>query len=262
MVEWDAARYHRISDPQMAWGRRVMARIAPQPGERILDIGCGTGRLTEEMVAARPALVVGLDLSGPMLAEASARQTANDETGRAAVQYVRGAGEALPFAGAFDAVFSNATLHWVPDHERLFGSIHAALRPGGRLVAQCGGVGNLARLYGRARVLREDRRFMRFYEGWRDPWRFEGVDATRARLDGAGFVECVVWLEEAPTPFDGAAAFSEFAGAVCLRHDLARLTAPMQAAWLAEITAMAAADDPPFTLDYCRLNIAARKRIS
>lgn len=262
MVDWDAARYHRISDPQLAWGRAVLARLAPQPGERILDIGCGTGRLTEQTAAARPALVVGLDLSGSMLAEAAERQAAGDECGRPAVQYVRGAGEALPFGGAFDAVFSNATLHWVPDHEGLFSNIHAALRPGGRLVAQCGGAGNLARLYGRARVLREDRRFMRFYTGWRDPWRFEGVDATRTRLEQAGFVECDVWLQEALTPFDGADAFSEFIGAVCLRHDLALLPASMRAGWLSELTSMAAQDDPPYALDYRRLNIDARRRAS
>src|SRR6476620_11350360 len=89
MTDWDAAKYHRISDPQLTWGRAVAMRLVPVPGERILDIGCGTGRLTSE-IAARPAiLVVGLDRSAAMLQEAAKH---------GAGMYVLGDGAALPFA--------------------------------------------------------------------------------------------------------------------------------------------------------------------
>ena len=273
MAEWDAARYHRISDPQLAWGRMVAARLRPAPGERILDVGCGTGRLTAEIAAPPARVVVGLDQSAAMLREARSRtETCRVAAGiespaphtpeRSSPIYVRGDGTALPFGPVFDAVFSTATFHWVLEHDRLFASIHGALTPGGRLVAQCGGAGNLDRLYARSRALMADPRYTRFYSAWEDPWLFAGVDETRARLAAAGFVEVDVSLASAPTPFDSPESFAEFIGAVCLRHELARLPGGLRDAYVAELTGMFATDDPPLTLDYWRLNISARKRAS
>src|SRR5688500_9570693 len=130
MSDWDAARYHRISDPQVAWGRTVAARLAPVAGERILDLGCGTGRLTEEIAATPGIFVVGLDPSAAMLREAVSRQVRGQTWGQTPVldsyntlAYARADGSALPFVDAFDAVFSAATFHWIPDHDRLFASI-------------------------------------------------------------------------------------------------------------------------------------------
>jgi trans-aconitate methyltransferase len=263
MADWDAAKYHRISDPQLAWGRMVVGRLAPASGERILDVGCGTGRLTAKI--AQPGVtVVGLDPSAAMLAEATVRrataggQTPDGRVGRD-LMYLQGDAAALPFTEAFDAVFSNATFHWVPDHDVLFESVHGALRPGGRLVAQCGGAGNLRRLYGRARALRADPRYASFYPGWNDPWRFEGIERTRARLRAAGFTDIDVSLTPAPTRFDGPGSFTEFVAAVCLRHELARLPAALREPFMAELTAMAEEDEPRYTLDYVRLNISARR---
>lgn len=264
MAEWDAARYHRISDPQLAWGRTVAARLKPAPGERILDLGCGTGRLTAE-VADSAAVVVGLDASAAMLREARAR-TVHVAAGHQGAQlsgaspsYVQGDGTALPFSAAFDAVFSTATFHWILDHDRLFGSIHHALKPGGRLVAQCGGAGNLDRLYGRARAAMAEPPYARFYSAWKDPWLFAGVDDTRRRLEAAAFTAVDVALVPAPTRFDSADTYAEFIGAVCLRDELARLPGDLREGYVAELTAQAATDGPPFTLDYWRLNISARK---
>ena len=193
MSDWDASRYHRLSDPQLGWGRKVLERLAVRPGERILDLGCGTGRLTAEIAASPETFVVGLDRSAAMLSEAAAR---SPQQGRR--DYVRGDGAALPFAGAFDAVFSAATFHWIPDHERLFASIHAALRPGGRLVAQCGGGPNLKRLLDRTHALMARAPYREYFTGWFDPWNFAYPGATRARLEAAGFVDVHTSLEEAP----------------------------------------------------------------
>ena len=266
MADWDAAKYHRISDPQLAWGRAVVARLAPVAGERILDVGCGTGRLTEEIAAASGVEVVGLDASSAMLAEASRRARLRGQTPIAGLHtfpaYVQGDGSALPFSAAFDAVFSNATFHWVSDHDRLFQSVHGALKRGGRLVAQCGGAGNLRQLYGRARVLMADPRYASYYVGWTDPVRFEGIEATKGRLQAAGFIGIDVSLVPAPTRFDTPERFAEFIASVCLRHELARLTPDLRDPFIDELTIMAAADEAPLTLDYWRLNIAARKRAS
>jgi len=255
MTDWDAARYHRISDPQLAWGRAVTARLEPAAGERILDIGCGTGRLTAE-IAARPEIrVVGLDHSAAMLQEA-ARHAA---TLKAPPMYVRGDGAALPFVDAFDAVFSAATFHWIPDHDRLFASVFTALRPGGRFIAQAGGAGNLDRLYTRARRLMRSAQYAGHFVSWAEPYHFENASDTKERLDRAGFTEIDVSIVEAPVPFRTPDLYSEFVAAVCLRHQVQRLPEMQGAGFMQQITDLAAEDDPPLTLDYWRLNIAARK---
>ncbi len=117
MPEWDAHRYHRLSDPQVSWGRRVAARLAPAAGERILDLGCGTGRLTTESAGAAPGLfIVGIDRSAAMLSV--------NGGGSATDRHPRADGATLPFVETFDAVFSNATLHWITDHDAVFRSVH------------------------------------------------------------------------------------------------------------------------------------------
>jgi len=251
MADWDATRYHRLSNPQLAWGVKVLARLAPRPGERILDLGCGTGRLTAEIAGQSGNSVVGLDRSEAMLAEAS--------RGPGRRLFVRGDGIGLPFAEAFEAVFSAATFHWILDHDALFASVASVLRPGGRLVAQCGGQGNLQRLLDRTHRLMRDPRYATCFGAWTDPWTFAGIRETEARLARAGVRDIDVSLEPAPTPLDGHEAFADFIACVCVRHHVDRLPAGMRAAFVDELADEASADDPPFTLDYWRLNISARK---
>jgi trans-aconitate 2-methyltransferase len=251
-MDWNAAAYHRLSDPQLAWGRRVAAKLAPRSGERILDLGCGTGRLTSELAGCFPeARFVGADLSQAMLSEA--RRTG------AGVAFVRANGLSLPFVGAFDGVFSAATFHWITDHAALFRQIHAALKAGGRLVAQCGGGPNLQRLLDRARVLMAGERFGPFFREWREPWVFAGEDDTRRRLEQAGFERIDVSLEPAPTTLPGREAFADFIACVCVHHHVDALPAGERAPFVDALAGAAAADDPPLTLDYWRLNLSARK---
>src|SRR5262245_30955438 len=194
-MDWDAQKYHRLSDPQQTWGRRVLHRLAPVGGERILDIGCGTGRLTAELLERMGrGLVVGLDRSSSMLAEAAARHASRPpftplhdaSTHPSILTFVRADGAALPFADAFDAVFSTAALHWIPDHVALFVNVYRALAPGGRFVAQCGGGPNLETLLERAHRLMESPRFAAHFDGWRDPWHFADIPTTIQRLELAG----------------------------------------------------------------------------
>lgn len=258
MADWDASRYHRLSDPQLDWGRKVLERLAPGPGERILDLGCGTGRLTTEIAAWPGALVTGLDRSAAMLSQARGLTPAPGERGQTPA-YVRGDGAALPFVKAFDAVFSAATFHWIPDHDRLFASVHAALRPGGRLVAQCGGGPNLRRLLERTHALMDTPAYREHFPGWSDPWNFAYPDETRARLEHAGFTAVETWLEESPTTMPASTAFADFISCVCVRHHVDKLPAGQRERFVGELTELASHDDPPFTLDYWRLNILARK---
>jgi len=256
MSDWDAAKYHRISDPQLAWGRAVATRLAPVAGERILDVGCGTGRLTEEIARTPGITVVGLDRSASMLRQAAGRGQIPDV---GLPTYVLGDGADLPFANAFDAIFSAATFHWIPDHDRLFRSLYSALKPGGRVIAQCGGAQNLDRLYGRARTLMQSAGYAPHFSGWRDFNHFENVPETKDRLARAGFADIDVSLASSPVTFERPEQFSEFVAAVCLRHHLDRLPSGDRDAFMQRMTDQAVEDNPPLTLDYWRLNISARK---
>jgi trans-aconitate methyltransferase len=160
---------------------------------------------------------------------------------------------------AFDAVLSTATFHWILDHDRLFASVYRALAPGGRLVAQCGGGGNLSRLLDRADALAAAPALAPHFLGWRGPWEFADVPTTIARLDRAGFTAIDVYLEQAPATFGDRASFREFVSCVCLKDHLTRIPAADRAQFLDALADQAAADSPPFTLDYWRLNIAATK---
>lgn len=267
MTDWDAERYHRLSNPQLGWGRRVLERLAPGPGERILDLGCGTGRLTAELFAAiGNGTVVGVDRSATMLTQAAAQNVwhqrphpIGDDGLPSRVFLVRADGTHLPFADVFDAVLSTATFHWVLDHDLLFASIYRALAPGGRLVAQCGGAGNLAVLLARADALAARAPFAPYFADWRDPWLFADIPTTMVRLDNAGFRAIDVFLEEAPTTLPDAGTFRDFLSTVCVRHHVAQLPPDLAGVFLDELTSAAAGDDPAFTLDYWRLNILARK---
>jgi trans-aconitate methyltransferase len=147
----------------------------------------------------------------------------------------------------------------VSDHPRLFSEIHRVLERGGRLVSQAGGGPNLSRLYERTASLARQPELAPYFEGWTDPWNFAGVDETIGRLERAGFSKTSVWLESTPTVFPDAASYSDFVTTVCLRHQLDRLPEERRGAYVARLAGMAAGDEPPFTLDYWRLNIDARK---
>jgi trans-aconitate 2-methyltransferase len=266
MTDWDAERYHRLSNPQLGWGRRVLARLAPEPNERILDLGCGTGRLTAELYATLHAgFVVGADRSDSMLRQAAAQDVwrrGPHSIGTAlppGIHFVRADGRYLPFVDVFDAVLSTATFHWILDHPLLFASVYRALVPGGRLVAQCGGEGNLARLLDRANTQKALPAFAPYFTRWQDPWQFAGVAATIERLDEAGFTAIDVSLEAAPTTLPDRETFRDFLSCVCVREHVALLPESSRAAFLDALTELASGDTPAYTLDYWRLNIEARK---
>jgi trans-aconitate methyltransferase len=256
--EWDAAAYHRISDPQFQWGLRVLDRLALRGDEVVMDAGCGSGRLTAELCARLPrGRVIAVDRSSNMIEEA--RRHLAPRFGDRVV--LRAADlQRLSAAEPVDVIFSTATFHWIPDHPLLFRHLFASLKPGGRLIAQCGGAGNLTRLRDRASTLMATPRFASFYNAWTHVWEYASADATRARLHEAGFVDIDADLEPAPTPFPDAASFRIFCERVVLRVHVSRLpdAASIQE-FLAPIVAQAAADTPPFTLDYIRLNMQARR---
>jgi len=245
--EWDAATYDRVSSPQVVWAARVLDRLALEGDETVLDAGCGSGRVTRALLDRLPrGRVVAVDASEAMVERARA---ALDD--RATV--LRSDLAELRLDEPVDAVFSNAVFHWVPDHPLLFARLFEALIPGGRLVAQCGGEGNIAAFHVLAAAVGEREPFHDALAGWRGPWRFAGAEDTAALLEETGFKEVTCWLEPWPVRPDEPLAFVE---TVCLGHHLERLR-PEQRRPFAE--AVLEAVPEPLTLDYVRLNIDARR---
>ena len=181
---------------------------------------------------------------------------------RARVQawFVRADGAALPFVDAFDAVLSTATFHWILDHDQLFSSIYRALAPGGRLVAQCGGGANLSRLLDRAESARRSTGTLADAStAGKGRGSLPTCPTTVDRLGRAGFTAIDVSIEPSAVTFPDRASFREFVSCVCLRDHLSRMPDTCRPDFLDTLSEQAATDDPPFTLDYWRLNIAATK---
>lgn len=256
--EWNATLYHQISAPQVSWGKKVLARVALRGRERVLDAGCGTGRLTRDLLEALPeGQVVALDVSQNMI-QAARAYLEPDFRGR--VEFVCCDLLDLPFENEFDGIFSTASFHWVLDHERLFGNLYRALRSGGWLVAQCGGAGNLARFLGQVESLMMAPAYAPYFAGYDSPWEFSDAETTSESLRRAGFEQIETSLEEAPTTFPNAAEFQQFVESVILRNHLLRLPdAKLRRDFLVELTEWAARGETPFLLDYCRLNLFGRR---
>ncbi|HZP62126.1 MAG TPA: methyltransferase domain-containing protein [Terriglobales bacterium] len=253
--EWDAAAYHRLSGPQLSWGKKVLAGLQLRGDEFLMDAGCGTGRVTEDLLNELPAgKAVAVDLSWNMLS--TARQHLSTQFG-SRVHFVAADLQYLPFDRIFDGIFSTATFHWVADHSRLFRSLFRALRPGGWLRAQCGGGPNLARLRKRMDTLVASPQYARYFAHLQNPWVYNDAAIAAKLLRDAGFVNVNTDVQPAVTVLNDKEHYSEFLQAVILRRHLQEIPdAESRAEFIAELTRQAAQDDPPFSLDYWRLNLA------
>ena len=257
MREWNADSYHQVSRPQVEWGLALLDRLLLEGHELVLDVGCGTGRLTEKLLERLPqGRVVAIDLSANMLHVA--REFLRPRFGNQCA-FVKADASQLPALGA-DAIFSAATFHWVRDHPRLFRSLYDALKPGGRIVAQCGGGPNIARLHDRAEALMRESRFAPFFRSWQDPWEFADAATTARRLDDAGFEDIRTSLVPAPVKQPDAATFRTFITTVICHPHLGYLDdQALRENFVQRLTEQASGDNPPFELDYWRLNLDARK---
>ena len=261
--EWNAGVYHRVSKPQFEWGLKVLNRLTLRGDETVLDAGCGTGRLTAELLRRLPrGRVVALDVSRNMLrtAEEFLKPEFGDQVSFLAADVANLVVEHPRLAAAFDGIFSTATFHWVLDHDCLLQNLFRALRPSGWLHAQCGGAGNLARLLRRVEALVASSKYRQFFEGYRSPWMYADAATTAERLRRAGFVDAETSMEATPTRFDNAQAFREFVETAIVRSYLQRIPEErLRHELLDELTQQAAKDNPPLEIDYWRLNLRGNR---
>jgi trans-aconitate 2-methyltransferase len=211
--EWDARTYDRVSGPQLEWSAQVIDRLELRGDELVLDAGCGSGRVAEQLLERL----------------------------------------AFEFPEPFDAVFSNATFHWIGDHDALFRRAAGWLRPGGRLEAQCGGEGNVARFFELADRVAAREPYAAHIGELTQTRNFAGPTETERRLRAAGFERARCSLSPRPTrPLE----LEAFIGAVCLREHLQGLPEELRQAFVVEV-ADGLGPDP--VLDYVRLDISARR---
>jgi trans-aconitate 2-methyltransferase len=243
---WDGAAYDRLSTPMEEMGREVMDRLELRGDETVLDAGCGSGRLTERLIERVPrGRVIGVDVSASMIDAARTRLGDDADVRVGDLVGLDLGGEAV------DVVFSTATFHWIADHDALFASLRRALRPGGRLVAQFGGAGNIASVHAAARQAGGDPPFRPYFEGWQGPWNFATLEDTERRLRAAGFGEARCWLSDRPVRPDDP---REYLRTINLGAHLDRLPDELRYPFVDAV--LARLGERP-TLDYVRLNIDA-----
>ena len=244
--DWDAETYDRVSDPQFEWGMEVLDRVELDGGEYVLDAGCGSGRVTEELLGRLPdGRVLAVDGSPSMLAKA--RERLGDR-----VSYMEADLSKLKVDEPVDVVFSTATFHWIPDHSILFERVREALVPGGRLRAQCGGAGNVARLAEAIGAVASRPEFASRFDEMNVMWNFASAEDTEEKLTALGYTDVGCWLEPKHVqPEDDA----EFMRTVTLGPHLALLPEELHDSFVEGVVAEM---PKPVTLDYVRLNIEAR----
>jgi len=256
-TDWDAKRYDQLAAPQERWARGVLERLPLEGTETVLDAGCGSGRVTKLLLEKVPdGRVIGVDGSPSMIALASETFAADDRVTLISADLLGlEAGLLRREAGidSVDAVFSNATFHWIADHERLFARLFDLLKPGGRLVSQCGGRGNVADWTEAILRAAAENPFAEYVRGF-EPWNFYGDAETAERLRGVGFLAVRCWLEEvdAVRPEDP----RDFVTVVGLAAHQERLPPELRERF---VDAVIEALPQPLELRYIRLNADARR---
>jgi trans-aconitate 2-methyltransferase len=241
--EWDAVTYDRLASPMTRWGEAVVGWLELDGDERVMDAGCGTGRVTERLVERLPrGDVVAVDGSGAMLDQARIRLAPFGDR----VEYVvADLSRPIPVDPPVDAILSTATFHWIADHDALFANLATVLRPGGQLAAQCGGAGNIASIQAALHELGE---------GFDGRKHFATAEDTATRLERAGFTDVQSWLHDEPADLEPE-DLEPYLTTICLGDHVETMNDDERERFVANVARRL----PGPRIDYVRLNIRARR---
>ncbi|MFZ0040122.1 MAG: methyltransferase domain-containing protein [Solirubrobacteraceae bacterium] len=245
--DWDAATYDRISAPQQRWAAEQLDRLELKGDEVVLDAGCGSGKITLELARRVPhGTVYAVDAAPSMV-----RHT-QEALGDRAIAFCQDLVE-LALPEPVDVVFSNATFHWIADHDALFAALHRNMKSGARLLAQCGGRGNIDAFRKTADEVAHREPFAPYFSDWQRPWNYATAEETAERLERAGFEQVSTWLEDKPTELEEPRSF---VATVCLVRHLDPLPEELRDRF---VDAVLAEVGEPLVLGYVRLNMSARR---
>jgi len=249
-ADWEAGKYSRVATPQREWSEAVLDRLELNGDETVVDAGCGSGNVTEDLLAKLPnGRVIGVDGSPSMVEEAEARLGGDPRASFVCQDLAQ-----LELDEQVDHVFSNATFHWIGDHDRLFRSLAAATRPGGSLIAQCGGRGNVSEVIDALAVVNRQEPFAAVFGDFVDPWNFAGPEETEMRLVDAGYEDVECWLEERVAHPEDPRGFFEASFLAPAREIL-------DDAQFTEYTDRLLAEmGQPTSFNYVRLNMTAKRK--
>jgi trans-aconitate 2-methyltransferase len=245
--DWDATAYEKLSAPLEAMGREVLQRLELEGGETVLDAGCGTGRVTAVIAERLPrGHVIAVDGSRAMVEEARRRLPASVDVREADLLE-------LTVNEPVDAIVSTATFHWIGDHPQLFSRLHDVLKPGGRLVAQCGGSGNVEEIKDAGFEVAREEPFAEHLGDWAGDWNFATPKETERRLRDAGFTDVWCWSTRVDVDLDDPAGYL---ATICLGSFLERLPEELHERFIdAAVERLGA----PLTIHYVRLNMLGRR---
>jgi len=252
--EWNAKEYERLGDPMTRWGGQVLERLQLNGDETVLDGGCGTGRVTEQLLAKLPrGKVIGADTSAKMIEEAKQRFAGNPQ-----VTLIVADLTTIEIPEQVDAILSTATFHWIKDHDKLFSQLATILKPGGQLVAQCGGATNIAGVMAAIEEVMRSPTYAAAFEGWQGPWLYATPEETQERLAHAGFSDIHTWLNPEPTVLNSRQHLIDYLVTIILGQHVLRLPQEQHLPFAETVadTLLRRAGQP--LIDYVRLNIVAR----
>ena len=264
---WDASTYDHISHVIESWGLEILAHRKWKGDEIVLDAGCGAGTLTKILSDLVPhGRVIGIDIDPAMIEFA---MTKLKDSNSSNAQVMQGDISEMKFHSEFDVVFSNAVLHWIPDHKKVFDLFSQSLKSEGQLLVQCGGYGNLARSLEKFDQVKNSPRFRNYFkdqygeQAWAKPWHFPRKEDVETLLKATGFTNIHIFLENKIANLGNKKNYSLYIRTIVLRPYLEYLhEEQLKKSFIDSIINEIEASMPElrWKLDYVRLNIFANKK--
>ena len=257
-TDWNAAVYDRIGTPMRGWAQQVIDDLELRGDETVLDAGCGSGSVTLDLLRKLPdGKVYAVDSSPEMTANLAAELA---ERGITNVVALTASLADFTLPEQVDAVFSNAVFHWVPDDDGLFGSLARATKPGGRLRAQCGGAGNIARLTEATHAVEKRAPYREHFSGDSEFRKYRSGEEARSAMERNGWRDVRGNLFEAPVTFEDEDAAVLYLRTIILQGQVAALPEELSGRFLRDVVAETVERfGAPFCADYVRLDLWATR---